>query len=131
MKPGLIAGMSQEVRFEVTQAMCPHFDGVLVHPVCATWTLANYMEVAGRKLLTPHLEPHEEGVGVHLTIDHRAAAPIGALVTVRATVESASARRLTCVTHAASGERTIAEGRFVQAILPKERLAEVFASGKT
>ena len=126
MKPGLVHGQRHEVAFEVVEAMCPHFDGALVHPVCATWTLANYMEVAGRKLLAPHLEPDEEGVGVHLTIDHRAAAPIGSRVVVRATVESSSARRLTCAMHATCGDVTVADGRFVQVILPKSRLAAVF-----
>jgi len=126
MKPGLEPGRFVELHIRVTPQMCPHFDGVLKHPVLATWSLVHHIELAGRKLLEPHLEDQEEGVGVHVSIDHRAPAPIGSTVTVRAEVESVSPRRLACRVTARSGERLIAEGAFVQAILPKSRLRELF-----
>jgi predicted thioesterase len=122
MTPGLDPGNFAEVEFTVTPEMCPHFDGVLVHPVVATWTLVHRMEVAGRKLLAPHLGPDEEGIGAHISIDHRWPAPVGARVVVRAEVESCTARRLVCITSARCGTRELARGRFVQVILPKTRL---------
>lgn len=126
MKPGLDPGKSFELQVVVTRAMCPHFDGVLHHPVCATWTLVEHMEVAGRKLLQPHLDDDEEGVGAHISVDHRAPAPIGATVRVRAEVISCTHRRLTTLMTAWCGGRVIAEGRFVQVILPKAKLAALF-----
>lgn len=126
MRPGLEVGSWHETSFEVEQSMCPHFDGVLVHPVCATWTLVHQMEVAGRKLLVDFLEPHEEGVGAHLTIDHRLSAPIGARVRVRAEATAVRQNRLGCHMTACCGDVLIAEGRFVQVVLPRERLAALF-----
>jgi predicted thioesterase len=123
MKPGLEPGRFEEVRIHVTEAMCPHFDGILVHPVLATWEAVHYMEVAGRRVLAPHLEPHEEGVGAHVTIDHVAPAPLGAEVLIRAEFESLESGRLTCRTTAHSAGRLLATGRFVQAVITKHKLS--------
>lgn len=126
MKPGLTPGVYAELAFRVTREMCPHFHGLLKHPVCATWTMVHQMELAGRALLEPHLEPDEEGIGVHLTIDHRSPAPIDALVAVRAEAIHVSAQRLTAAVRAAVGPRLVAEGTFVQAVLSKARLEAAF-----
>ncbi len=125
MKSGLVPGLSAEITARVTPEMCPHFDGMMKHPVCATWTIVNLMEVAGRKLLEPFLDEQEEGVGAHITVDHRAPAPIGTSLRVRAEVESATHRRLTARVVALHGEVHVAEGRFVQIILPKNHLREI------
>ncbi len=126
MKPGLEVGRRAEVRFTVTTSMCPHFDGVLVHPVCATWTIVHQMEVAGRRLLAPYLEDDEEGVGAHISIDHRAPAPLGCKVVAAATATEVTRRRLVARVTAHVGRRLIAEGTFVQSILPKRLLEEHF-----
>lgn len=123
MKPGLAPGVCLETRVVVTREMCPHFDGVLIHAVYSTWTLVHQIEVAGRKLLAPHLEEHEEGVGVHVSVDHTAPAPLGSTVVVRAVVESVDARRLVCAIAAHCDGREIATGRFTQAIVAKEKFA--------
>ena len=122
MKPGLEPGTFAETTITVTSDMCPHFDGILVHPLYATWTLVRDMEVTGRKLLAPFLEDHEEGVGAHIDVDHRSPAPIGSVVVVRAEVTSCSPRRLTTRVTAHTGDRLLAEGLFVQTILPKTKL---------
>ena len=127
MKTGLVPGVSAERRFQVAPEMCPHFDGVLVHPVCATWEVVHQMEVTGRDVLLPFLEPHEEGVGVHIHVDHKTPAPIGTRVTVRAAVVSYSHRRLTCDVSASTNQHIIALGRFVQVIMPKAHLQRLFA----
>ncbi len=123
MKPGLVPGVQLEQAFRITESMCPHFNGVLLHPVCATWTAVHHMEVVGRALLEDYLEPHEEGIGASISIEHRSPALLDSVVLVRAEVESCTPRRLT--THMVSqvDERVIAIGTFVQAILPRERLA--------
>lgn len=105
--------------------MCPHFDGQLVHPVLATWYVVHHMELAGRKLLEPYLEAHEEGVGAHIRVDHRSPAPIGSRVTVVAEASECRPHRLKCLVRALCGERVVAEGEFVQVILPKERLRAI------
>lgn len=126
MKPGLEPRKAVSVQFGVTTEMCPHFDGALIHPVCATWTLVSYMEYAGRKLLAPHLEDDEEAVGAHISVDHRGPAPIGSQVNVTAQVESCTRRRLTCTVAAHLNQQLIANGRFVQVIMKKARLRSLF-----
>lgn len=125
MSENLIPGERAEVRFVVTEAMCPAFDGVVVHHVCSTWTIIQYMEVAGRKALLPHLEPHEEGVGSHASCDHLAPAPLGSEVRVVATVTKRSDRELVCATEAFCGDRRIAVGRTVQRIFPRRVLERI------
>lgn len=124
MKSGLTPGKRFDLRVRVTTEMCPHFDGELLHPVYATWSLAHDMEVAGRKLLEPYLEPDEEGIGAHISIDHRSPALVGSEVLVRAEVEHCSPRQLTCVVAAWCGPRELARGKFVQVILSRARLEE-------
>jgi len=126
MKPGLEPGVACEIRIVVTPEMCPHFDGVLAHPVYSTWSVVHHMEIAGRRLLAPFLDPQEEGVGSHICIDHKSPAPIGCSVLVRAEVNSNDGRRLEARVTARCGKRLIAEGKFVQTILSKERLAALF-----
>lgn len=126
MRAGLQVGHRQTREILVTEAMCPHFDGVLVHPVYATWTLVHDMEVTGRAVLAPYLEPHEEGLGIHISVDHQAPALIGARVTVTAEVTDVTPHRLACRMTAASGGRLLAKGTFVQAIVPKARLQVLF-----
>lgn len=125
MKSGLDPGVFAEIQVVVARDMCPHFDGVLVHPVLATWTLVHQMEVAGRKVLVPYLEEHEEGVGAHISVDHTSPAYIGSTVTVRAEVESCSRQRLTTRMTAHCGGRMLATGTFVQVIMPKTRLKAI------
>jgi fluoroacetyl-CoA thioesterase len=122
MRPGLHRGVFAELEVRVAPEMCPHFDGALVHPVYATWTLVYHMELAGRKLLAPHLEQDEEAVGAHISVDHRGMATLGSIVRVRAEVEQCTPRRLTSLMSAYCGPRLLATGTFVQIIMPKHRL---------
>lgn len=129
MKPGLEPGISTEIDFVVADDMRPIFDDIAVHQVCSTWTLVHYMELAGRKILMEYLEPHEEGVGSHVTIDHIAPAQVGREVRVIATVEEATDRRLVCDVDAFVGQRKIAAGKTVQQVFPREALARILSRG--
>ena len=84
MQPGLKVGNTAEIQVEVTEDMCPAFDGIIVHRVYSTWSMAHHMELAARKVLAPHLDDHEEGIGSHLSIDHLAPCPVGGTVRVHA-----------------------------------------------
>ena len=123
MKPGLEPGKHAEIEITVTPAMCPHFDGELVHPLFSTWETVHYMEMAGRKVLAPHLDDDEEALGAHITVDHKSPALIGARVVVRAEIESLRGQRLSCRVTSKSDGRLLAAGRFVQIIMPKSRVA--------
>ena len=120
MTPDLKPGVEAEVSAVVTEEMCPAFDGVIVHRVYSTWALAHHMELAARKVLAPHLEPHEEGMGSHLSIDHLAPTPVGKTVRVVATCTELDGSKVVCDVVAYDGERVVGRGKQVQRVLPKE-----------
>ncbi len=126
MKTSLTIGATAEVRIRVSEDMCPAFDDVIVHRVYSTWSMAHHMELAARKVLAPHLEPHEEGIGAHLSIDHVAPTPLGHEVRVVARAVELDATTLVCdVTayHVRGGKETVVgRGRQVQRILPRKTL---------
>ncbi|RJP35806.1 MAG: thioesterase [Phycisphaerales bacterium] len=122
MSPGLKVGVTAQVEVTVTEDMCPAFDGVIVHRVYSTWSLAHHMELAARKVLAPFLEAHEEGLGTHLSVDHLAPTPVGKTVRVVAEATGVDDRRLVCTVRAFDGARLIAHGTQVQRLLPRETI---------
>ncbi len=127
MKPQLQVGARAEVVITVTEDMCPAFDGDVVHRVYSTWSMAHHMEIAARKVLMPHLEAHEEGIGSHLSIDHLAPTPVGHIVRVEAVAVELEPTTLVCEVTAyhvrPDGEKVVGRGRQVQRILPRSKLA--------
>jgi len=127
MKPQLQVGNRAEIIITVTEDMCPAFDGEVVHRVYSTWSMAHHMEIAARKVLRPHLEAHEEGIGSHLSIDHLAPTPVGRTVRVEAVAVELGPTTLVCEVTAyhvrPEGDRVVGRGRQVQRILPKATLA--------
>jgi predicted thioesterase len=69
-------------------------------------------------------EDDEEGVGTHLSIDHKGPAFVGEEIIFTATVEEIKGTRLICAIEARVGERLIALGKTGQKMLKKERLKE-------
>jgi len=139
MQPGPQLGDRASVEIVVDESMCPAFDGVVVHRVLSTWTVGHRMEIAARLVLAPHLEPHEEGIGGHLSIDHVAPAVVGQRVRFEATAVEVGPSTLVCDVVAerydappgAAVDRdtprtVVARGRQVQRILPRVRLAAIF-----
>ena len=96
MKPSLKVDNAAEVTITVIDDMCPAFDGVVVHRVYSTWSMAHHMELAARMVLAPHLEDHEEGIGSHLSIDHVSPAPLGHRVRVTARAIELGLTTLVC-----------------------------------
>lgn len=108
----------------VTPAMTVHFDELgSLHPVYSTYQMARHFEEAGRKMLLPHLEAGEEGIGSRVEVEHTASALVGMRVTIDASFERMDGRRLVASMTATSelGDR-IGHGLTVQVILPKERI---------
>src|SRR5688572_23979094 len=66
-----------------------------VHPVYATYTMAKHFEEAGRKLLVPHLEPGEAGIGTAVSVEHLAPSWVGDAIRVTATCVEVRGGRLT------------------------------------
>ena len=125
MKPTLQVGNTADVEIFVTPDMCPAFDGIVVHKVYSTWSMAHHMEIAARKVLAPHLEEHEEGIGRHLSIEHLAPAAVGTTVRIQAEAVALDEQSLTCDVKAWSGDTLIGCGSQIQRVLPKDALKKI------
>ena len=127
MKAGFEPGIVRELTFVVTEDMCPVFDGVVVHRCCSTWTMTHQFELAARMVLVPFLEDNEEGIGSHVSVDHKAPCPLGRTIRVRAELTEVSDGhhpRVTCDISAYDGNRLLASGNQVQVVMNKNRLKE-------
>lgn len=125
MKPGFEPGIAREVEVVVTEDMCPAFDGVVVHRCYSTWSCAHHFEIAARKVLVDFLEPHEEGVGSHVSVDHLAPAGVGKTVRITATLTEVTPEkhpRIICDLTAHEGDRLLATGKQVQVVMDAEKL---------
>jgi len=120
MKSGLMPGAEVEFTFEVTADMRPSFDGAVVHDVLSTVAMIYQMERAGRYLIVPYLEPHEEGAGYELQVKHVGPAVAGQLVHVRAICTLVSQNRVVCDVTARTDVNVVGSGTFTQALFPKE-----------
>ena len=104
----------------VTPAHTVDFDEMgRVHPVYATYTMAKHFEEAGRKLLVPHLEPDEAGIGTAVSVEHLAPSWVGDAIRVTARATEVRDGRITCECRATdSYGRELGSGSTVQAVLP-------------
>ncbi len=130
MKPSLRVGNTAEVTALVTEDMCPAFDDIVVHRVYSTWSMAHHMELAARKVLAPHLDEHEEGIGSHISIDHLAPTPVGRTVRVIAEAVEIDDSTVVCEICVYDGDRLVGRGRQIQRVLPKTKLKSLIERAK-
>jgi predicted thioesterase len=99
-----------------------------LHPVYATYWMAKHMEEAGRKIIMPFLEPHEDGVGSALTLRHHAPVLPGARLEVIARHERTDGNRIhvRCEVRDEAGA-LVGEGSTEQVVLPRDSLDRRFA----
>jgi fluoroacetyl-CoA thioesterase len=114
------AGESAVLDVVVTPEMTVRFDELgPVHPVYATYSMAKHFEEAGRKLLVPHLESGEAGIGTAVSVEHLAPSWVGDAIRVTARAVEVRDGRLTCECRATdSYGRDLGRGTTVQAVLP-------------
>jgi fluoroacetyl-CoA thioesterase len=124
-------GSTAEVDVVVTEDMTVDFDEMgKVHPVYATYTMAKHFEEAGRKLLVPHLEAGEAGIGTSVSVEHRAPSWVGDAIRVTARCVEVREGRLTCECRATdSYGRDLGRGTTVQAVLPADVVAARVGEG--
>ena len=94
MKPSLKVGLSTRREIVVDEQRCIGFMGK-EGMVYATPRMVSDVEYAIRDYLLEHLEPGEDSVGAHVSIDHLAATPMGLKVTIEAKIVEVDRRRVT------------------------------------
>lgn len=126
MKNGvLIPGYQKTTRYMVKEEDVAAFEGEVVHPVCATFTLAREMEWATRQFMFEWRDDDEEGIGTFLSIEHRSPAFIGEELIILSTVESVNGHELICSCVVKVNERIIATGKTGQKVLKREKINRI------
>lgn len=91
-------------------------------PVLGTPAMIALMEQASVRLVAPHLEEGTSTVGIHLSVEHLKATPMGAKITVSAELTAIEGRKLTFALHAEDEKgAVIGEGTLERFIIDKER----------
>jgi predicted thioesterase len=120
------SGDRKETRYVVKHNDVAAFNGEVVHPVCATFTLAKEIEWSTRQFILEMRDHNEEGIGTYLTIDHKGPAFVGEEIIFTAQVEALQGNELICSYEAKVGERLIATGKTGQKILKREKISRLF-----
>lgn len=126
MKAIFKPGDQKTYQHQVIIADFASFMGELVHPVYATFALARDAEWSSRQFALECCEPDEEGVGIFLSIDHRAPALEDDLVTFTAWIDQIHDNEIFCFVEVKVGDRLIAICRTGQKIIKKEKLNKIF-----
>jgi fluoroacetyl-CoA thioesterase len=93
MKPSLKAGLSFAKQIAVDESRCIGFMGK-EGMVYATPKMVSDVEYACRDWLLAHLDPGEDSVGAHVSIDHLAATPLGLEVSIQVSVSEIDRRKV-------------------------------------
>lgn len=123
-------GDKKQTLYLVQEHDVASFKGKVVHPVCATFTLAREIEWATRQFVLEMRDDDEEGIGISLTVDHYGPAFVGEEIVFTAWVKAINGHELICTYEAKVGERMIASGETGQKILKRDKIAKIFTPVK-
>ena len=126
MKNSVKIGDAREYKRVVVPEDAAAFHGKVVHPVCATFSLARDIEWTSRQFVLDMRDDDEEGIGTFLSIDHRGPAFIGEEICYIAVVEQLKDHELICSFEARVNNRLVASGRTGQKILKREKIERLF-----
>jgi fluoroacetyl-CoA thioesterase len=93
VKPSLAKGLGFVKTVLVDEARCIGFMGK-EGMVYATPRMVSDVEYACRDFLLQHLDPGEDSVGAHVSIDHLAATPLGLQVTIEVQISEIDRRKV-------------------------------------
>lgn len=130
MKKIFRSGDSKQTSYVVTGEDVASFKGDVVHPVCATFTLAREIEWSTRQFVLEMREEDEEGVGTFLTIEHKSPAFVDEEIIFTVCYETLTGNELICSFEAKVGGRVVATGKTGQKILKRERINRIFTKPK-
>jgi len=94
MKASLKPGLSFTKTITVDESRCIGFMGK-EGMVYATPKMVSDVEYACRDWLLGHLDPGEDSVGAHVSIDHLAATPLGLEVSMQVSISEIDRRKIT------------------------------------
>jgi len=126
MKASLTVGLSTRREVPVDESRCIGFMGK-EGMVYATPRMVSDVEYTCRDFLLEHLDPGEDSVGAHVSIDHLAATPLGLKVTIDVKLVEIDRRRVTFQFSVRDPIEECGRGRHVRFVVDtaksRERLA--------
>lgn len=126
MKSTLTKDLSLSKSIVVDEARCIGFMGK-EGMVYATPRMVSDVEYTCRDFLLQHLDPGEDSVGAHVSIDHLAATPLGLQVTIEAQVVEVDRRKVVFSFSVKDPIEQVGRGRHVRFVVEtaktRERLA--------
>ena len=126
MKASLKAGLETQKTITVDEARCIGFMGK-EGMVYATPRMVSDVEYTCREFLLEHLDPGEDSVGAHVSIDHLAATPMGLTVRIEARVAEVDRRKVTFEFSVHDPVEQVGRGKHVRFVVEtvktRERLA--------
>ena len=126
MKSSLKQGLETTKSILVDEARCIGFMGK-EGMVYATPRMVSDVEYACRDFLLQHLDPGEDSVGAHVSIDHLAATPLGLAVSIQAKVAEVDRRKVTFEFSVHDPVEQVGRGKHVRFVVEtaktRERLA--------
>ncbi len=130
MKPGLRIGMTIDLPAKVEKHMKPHLEGLVRHPLYATWAMVYHMETAARMILAPYLDEDEEAVGGAVLVKHLRPARIGAPLHIVAKLVKVKGAKIFARTEVHSRGRKIGEGSVLQVVMTRARFAKLIQEAR-
>ncbi|MEW6690265.1 MAG: thioesterase family protein [Pseudomonadota bacterium] len=127
MKPSLAPGASFAKRVLVDEARCISFMGP-ENMVYATPRMVSDVEYACREFLLQHLDPGEDSVGAHVSIDHLAPTPPGMEVAIEARVAEVDRRKIVFEFSVKDAVEECGRGRHVRFVVETARSKERIAA---
>lgn len=124
------SGDVKQTSYVVAEEDVASFRGNMVHPVCATFTLAREIEWSTRQFVLEMREEDEEGVGTFLAIEHKSPAFVDEEIIFTACYETLTGNELICSFEAKVGGRVVATGKTGQKILKRETINRIFTKPK-
>ncbi len=126
MKSSLAPGLLARKELVVDEARCIGFMGK-EGMVYATPRMVSDVEYTCRDFLLQHLDPGEDSVGAHVSIDHLAATPMGLKVTIEAKITEIDRRKVTFEFSVHDPVEQVGRGKHVRFVVEtaktRERLA--------
>jgi len=126
MKESLKAGLTHSKRVQVDESRCIGFMGE-EGAVYATPRMVSDVEYTCRDFLLEHLDPGEDSVGAHVSIDHLAPTPMGLAATIELSVAEVDRRKVVFTFSVKDPLEEVGRGRHVRFVVDtaktRERLA--------
>ncbi len=127
MKASLQPGLATQKSVVVDESRCIGFMGK-EGMVYATPRMVSDVEYTCRDFLLEHLDPGEDSVGAHVSIDHLAATPLGLEVSIEVRIAEVDRRKVTFEFSVRDPVEECGRGRHVRFVVDTAKTRERLAS---